>query len=207
MILSIDTSAAHCAVAVHRGTDLRAYQLEEMRKGQAERLFPLCEEQLESAETKWAELSAIAVCVGPGNFTGVRIGVSAARGLALSLGIPAIGVTRLEAMSYGSNGAQRVILDARRNRAFHQDFNDSRALAPATIGPLIQHNATTYITEPTDQHLITIGKVAPPQYPVAQACGLIALGKLDQENPRPAPLYLMAADAAPSSIPAPKIIP
>ena len=66
-----------------------------MAKGQAERLMPMLEELLAEAGIAWRIFAPLAVGTGPGNFTGVRISVAAARGLALGLGIPAIGVTRL----------------------------------------------------------------------------------------------------------------
>ena len=96
-VLGFDTSAAHCAAAVVCGDRVLAERAEPMTKGQAERLFPLLEELLAEAGLAWSDLDAIGVGVGPGNFTGVRISVAAARGLALSLGIPAIGVSATEA--------------------------------------------------------------------------------------------------------------
>lgn len=72
-----------------------------MDKGQAERLIPLLELVLSEAAMDWSDVAALAVGTGPGNFTGVRIAVAAARGLALGLGVPAIGVTRLEALAHG----------------------------------------------------------------------------------------------------------
>lgn len=72
-----------------------------MATGQAERLLRLIEEMLAAADVHWHDLSAIGVGTGPGNFTGIRIGVSAARGLALGLGIPAIGVSGFEALGDG----------------------------------------------------------------------------------------------------------
>jgi len=80
------------------GGRIVAQRFEEMKKGQAERLFPLLEEVLGDVGAVWEELDAIGVGTGPGNFTGIRISVSAARGLALALGVPAIGVSGFEAM-------------------------------------------------------------------------------------------------------------
>ncbi len=67
-----------------------------MIKGQAERLVPLLQQVMDEHGAVWEELDAIGVGTGPGNFTGTRIAVSAARGLALALGIPAVGVTTFE---------------------------------------------------------------------------------------------------------------
>jgi tRNA threonylcarbamoyladenosine biosynthesis protein TsaB len=101
LILAFDTSAAHCAAALLSGGRVRARREEAMAKGQAERLMPMLEEVLDEAGVAWAGLDAVAVCVGPGNFTGLRLSVAAARGLALSLGKPAVGVTRFEALAEG----------------------------------------------------------------------------------------------------------
>jgi tRNA threonylcarbamoyl adenosine modification protein YeaZ len=95
---------------------------EAMATGQAERLMPLLEEVLAEAGIGWRDLSTLAVGTGPGNFTGVRIAVAAARGLALALGMPAVGVTRLEALAHGLPRPLRVIEDARRGMVYVQDF-------------------------------------------------------------------------------------
>lgn len=100
-ILAFDTSAAHCAAALLSGDRLLALRTEPMEKGQAERLMPLLEEVLAEGSLGWADLDALAVGTGPGNFTGVRIAVAAARGLALALGKPALGVSRFEALALG----------------------------------------------------------------------------------------------------------
>ena len=68
-----------------------------MARGQGERLMGLLQDLLDGASHKWCDLTALGVGIGPGNFTGIRISVAAARGLALSLRIPAIGVSSFEA--------------------------------------------------------------------------------------------------------------
>jgi tRNA threonylcarbamoyladenosine biosynthesis protein TsaB len=102
LILAFDTSAAHCAAALVSGERVIARRVEAMPKGQAERLLPMIEEMLAGAGLAWADLAALAVCTGPGNFTGTRIGVAAARGIALGLGVPAIGVTRMDLAPAGA---------------------------------------------------------------------------------------------------------
>ena len=128
-LLAFDTSGPCCAAALLLPGRV-IHRLEPMEKGQAERLIPLLEELLAEAGLGWPDLKALAVGTGPGNFTGVRISVAAARGLALGLGIPAIGVTRLEALAYGLPRPLRVIEDARRGEVYVQDFTDS-GLGPA----------------------------------------------------------------------------
>lgn len=95
-ILAFDTSGPWCAVSLHLDGSIVGSVQEEMAKGQAERLMPLIEGAMAQEGIVFDELDAIAVGVGPGNFTGIRIGVAAARGLALGLGVPAIGVSAFQ---------------------------------------------------------------------------------------------------------------
>ena len=99
LILAFDTSAARCAAALVSGGRVLAARDEAMDRGQAERLLPMLEAMLAEAGVGWAALDGLAVCTGPGNFTGLRIAVAAVRGLALALGVPAVGVTAFEALA------------------------------------------------------------------------------------------------------------
>ena len=170
-----------------------------MDKGQAERLLPLLEEMLAEAGIGWHDLGRLAVGTGPGNFTGVRISVAAARGLALGLGIPAIGVTRLEALAHGLRRPVTVIEDARRDEAYVQVFG-----ADGTAAQLVA------LCEAPRTGLCT-GSAAgpqalPPALPLAEAIARIAAART-LPQPRPAPFYLRGADAAPPSDPPPVILP
>ena len=106
LVLAFDTSAAHCAAALLSGDQVLAQRHEPMEKGQAERLMPMLAEMLAEAGVGFGDLARIGVGTGPGNFTGVRISVAAARGLALGLGIPAVGISALQAQALGMDGAQ-----------------------------------------------------------------------------------------------------
>jgi tRNA threonylcarbamoyladenosine biosynthesis protein TsaB len=195
-ILAFDTSAAHCAAALLCGERV-ILRDEQMAKGQAERLMPLLEEMLAEADIGWADLCAIGVGKGPGNFTGVRISVAAARGLALALGIPAIGVSALEAMALGAARPVTVMIDARRDEVYVQNFTvDGPGLAQLTMAGL----------DPLRGEVVGLGGVA-PRYPLAEAIARIAASRMGEPQPRPAPFYLRGADAAPSSDPPPVILP
>lgn len=169
---------------------------EEMAKGQAERLMPMLEEMLAEAGAGWRDLTTIGVGIGPGNFTGVRISVAAARGLALSLGIPAIGVSRLQALAEDGPLPVTVLEDARRGEAYRQHFPDG---APGLVTL-----ADLPVTGPE------IGSAArdgiAPALPLAVAIARIAARRAATQQPRPAPLYLRGADAAPPSDPPPVLI-
>ena len=198
-ILSFDTSAAHCAAALLL-PDRVILRHEAMEKGQAERLLPLLEDLLTEGGIGWADLKAIAVGTGPGNFTGVRIAVAAARGLALGLGIPALGVTRLEALAHGLPRPVTVIEDARRGEVYVQSFTDAGA-SPALLCPAADVAVDGPVTG------TAAGPQAiPPATPIAEAIARIAARRASQPQPRPAPFYLRGADAAPPSDPPPVIL-
>ena len=197
LVLGFDTSAAHCAAALLSGDKILASATEPMAKGQAERLMGLCADVLGTAGAAWGDLNAIGVGTGPGNFTGIRIAVAAARGLALGLDRPAIGVTVFEALRLGTEGPCACAVDARRGRVYLQGFDtpglaepaehDAAAL-PAFAGPLIGSGGRA------------------PVHPVAEAIARIAAARLGHDLPRPAPLYLRPADAAPARDSAPLIL-
>ena len=116
-VIVFDTSDKHIAAALYRGRENIKTTVKSMPKGQAEQLFPLLNELLEEAFISWEHIHRIGVCTGPGNFTGIRISVSAARGLAFGLNIPAIGVSSFEATLYGSSENDLAILPA--NEGFY----------------------------------------------------------------------------------------
>ena len=116
-VIVFDTSDKHIAAALYRGRENIKTTVESMSKGQAERLIPLLNEILDEAFLSWEDIYRIGVCTGPGNFTGIRISVSAARGLAFGLNIPAIGISSFEATLYGCSEKDLGILPA--NKGFY----------------------------------------------------------------------------------------
>ncbi len=170
-----------------------------MAKGQAERLMPLVAETLGEAGIAMEALDAIAVGVGPGNFTGIRLSVAAARGLSLSLGIPAIGVTSLEALAEGAPRPVLALLDARRGAVYAQLFAPGGAEPPALVeDPALLPAGLPRVGEGPE--------AAPAAMPLAEAIGRVALSRIGQPAARPAPLYIRPADAAPPRDPAPAIL-
>lgn len=196
-ILAFDTSAAHCAAALLSGDRLLALRTEPMEKGQAERLMPLLEEVLAAGGRTWADLDALAVGTGPGNFTGVRIAVAAARGLALALGKPAVGVSRFEALALGLPAPVAVLEDARRGEVYLAD-----GASPPRLVPL----EGLSVTAPRQVGSAAFADRLEPLYPLAEAIARVAAGRLGQPQPRPAPFYLRGADAAPAADPPPVIL-
>ena len=102
LLLALDTAGPNCAVAIvrsnRRDLQILARAEERVGRGHAELLMPMIEAALADAGVGFAELDRIAVTTGPGSFTGVRVGIAPARGLALALDIPALRIGRLSAL-------------------------------------------------------------------------------------------------------------
>lgn len=210
LVLGFDTSAGHCAAALLRGDELVADCCEEMARGQVERLMPMLEEMLSAAGAAWRDLEALGVGIGPGNFTGIRVAVSAARGLALGLESPAVGVSSLEAMALGSDGPVLCSLDARRGMFYVQRFGDEPS-GPALAGPEdlpLPGPGATVIGHRAEELAERSGGVArAPVHGLAEAIARIAVRRMRDPAPeRPAPLYLRAPDAAPPREAPPEIL-
>lgn len=211
-VLAFDTAVARCAAALLSGTEIVAARAEPMDRGQAERLMLMLGEMLEEAGLAWTDLDALAVCTGPGNFTGLRIGIAAARGLALGLGVPAIGVTTFEALAEGRSGTVLVRLDDRRGGRVAQAFRDGHPLGEP--GPAATVEARHWPAEAlclgadAAASAARLGIAAGPATtaPDPAAFARIAARRLSTPQPRPAPLYLRPADAAASSDPVPLLI-
>jgi tRNA threonylcarbamoyladenosine biosynthesis protein TsaB len=138
--LGIDSTGAACSAAIwHRGRVV-ARRFAAMERGQAEALMPMVAAVLEEAALAIASLDLIAVTVGPGAFTGVRIGIAAARGLSLASGVPALGVSSFVAAAAQAPMEERrgrpllVALDSRRAEFFVEMFGaDDTPLGPGAL--------------------------------------------------------------------------
>lgn len=121
LVLAIDTASIYCAVALIRHNSVIARIDERMNKGHAERLIGQITQIMTQANITLDQVERIAVNVGPGSFTGVRVGVATARALALALEIPAVGVSALEALAVqvttrkNTTSAITVVIEAGRD--------------------------------------------------------------------------------------------
>jgi len=138
-ILAFDTSGAACSAAVLRRGEVVAHRFVAMERGHAEALLPMIRDVMAEAGLDWSGLSRIAVTTGPGAFTGIRIGLAAARGLALASSLPLYGVSTFEAVASACGiegaGPLLVALESRREAVFVQLFRPDGESPPASVMP------------------------------------------------------------------------
>jgi tRNA threonylcarbamoyladenosine biosynthesis protein TsaB len=204
IVLGLDTCLSSCSVAVLDGERFRASAREVMARGHQERLAPMARDVMAEAGLAFDRLDRIAVTVGPGSFTGLRVGIAFAKGLALALGRPAVSVGALEALACEADGLVFAVVDARRGQLYLQGFEDGRALmAPDALDA---GTAAARIAELAMGRPFTlVGSGAPllaglaPDARVIAAEGADArhVARLGQgRDPAPLrPLYLRAPDA------------
>jgi tRNA threonylcarbamoyladenosine biosynthesis protein TsaB len=215
LILAIDTALDACAAGVldTEAGKLIAQESQAMKRGHAEALMPLIARVIKESGIAFASLDRIAVTTGPGSFTGLRVGLSAARGIALAANKPVVGLTTLTAYAapvVSQNAEQPVIsaIDARHDHVYFQVVSGNgsslilprvapieEALGASQFGaPYLVGNAAGILSQRWPAH-------APPPFKIdAQAAPDIAwvawLGAAVSPNTAPArPFYLRAPDA------------
>jgi len=217
-ILAMDTAANACSAALWRGAGIAARRLDEMSRGQAEALVPMIAEVLAEAEVEVQTLDLIAVTVGPGAFTGVRIGLATARAMGLAAGVPVLGVTTFEAIVHGAGeraaGSVLAALDSKRADIYAQAFaadltplGAALAIAPEALAGIVGATPLEVVGDAAIPALAALGRAGiaacpspAPGFPDAAAVAEIASlrWRLGQELPPPRPLYLRPPDAIPA---------
>lgn len=135
LIVGLTSSTATVGVAIARDGELLASRQVVTDRRHAEEITPLLDDALREAGCSIAEIDRLAVDVGPGRFTGLRVGLATARGLALACDRPVVGVTSLELLAAARpERPLAAVIDARRNEVFQQVFLSSGPLE-ATVGP------------------------------------------------------------------------
>jgi tRNA threonylcarbamoyladenosine biosynthesis protein TsaB len=214
LVLAIDTAAAACAACLYDAAagSVLAEKSETIGTGHAERLMGMIAEVLAQAGKTHADLGRIAVSVGPGSFTGVRTGVAAARGFALALNIPAIGVSTLETVAADAvplAGGKPIlaVIDAKRGQLYRQAFDASgRASGEPKImqtEEALGEMGTDCILAGSGGPLLSAAGAGNTRLLEMRASGAIAtfalLAAHRVAGPAPKPLYLRAPDAKPQA--------
>ena len=144
-ILNIETATKNCSVALAKdGNTIMCKEIAEEGYSHAERLHVFIEEIIKEAKITFKDLSAIAVSQGPGSYTGLRIGVSAAKGLCYALGIPLIAVDTLQVLASQAKVSKGLIipmLDARRMEVYSAIFNANFKKQRAVEAEIITENS------------------------------------------------------------------
>lgn len=211
MILSIDTCLGASSVAVLDGERVLATRSEPMTRGHQERIGMLAREAAAEAGVAFTDLSRIGVTVGPGSFTGLRVGLAFAKGLATALSIPCVGVNTLESLAYGTRGFAVAVIDARMSQVYIQVFADGVSLmapdalglgeAAARLAELCSGGPATLIGSgaPLLAEALPSASVLTPAAPDPVAVARLAVAKPAPSH-SPRPLYLRAPYATLPSI-------
>ena len=188
-VLAIDTAAPRLQLALLLADGRVDVSVEDMATGQAEAIFGRIADLLARNGVGYPDLSRVVTTTGPGSFTGLRIGLSAARGIGLARAIPVIGVPSLLALSLGVEGPSTVLLDARRDEAYFQIFaGPGLAVTPPDLLPMALAQAAT----PPDTTLISS--------PFVDIALLARYGAVaDAATHAPEAAYIRDADAKPQT--------
>jgi tRNA threonylcarbamoyladenosine biosynthesis protein TsaB len=218
LILAIDTALDACAVAVldTETNALRAHESQAMARGHAEALMPMIERVMQAAALPFAALDRIAVTVGPGSFTGLRVGISAARGLGLAAGKIVVGVTTLSAYAAPylseSGGPIVSLIDARHDHVYMQVVaSDGTPLIRPRVAPIAEVFASASFGAP--RLAGNAARLVADRWPadIAQPASVDQQSAVDitwvawigiaaePEAATPRPLYLRPPDAKPQA--------
>ena len=206
-MLALDTALSATSVAIVDGERVLAARTEPMERGHQERLGGLVRDAMAEAGVAFGALNRIGVTIGPGSFTGLRVGLAFAKGLSVALGVPCVGVGALEALaaSCASHGLVAAVIDAHRGQVYLQLFRGGASLTAPQACTL---DATDVAIENLGggDPIIAVGSGARHLTPSAtlsiddrRFCDPVAIARLTAAAPepiqRPQPLYLRAPDA------------
>jgi tRNA threonylcarbamoyl adenosine modification protein YeaZ len=208
MLLAIDTSLSSVSLCLQyeQSNEPIARSVVKMQRGHAEMVMPLLQDLFDGHHIKITNLTKIAVTVGPGSYTGMRIGIAVAKTMGVVLDIPVVGVSTLAALaapllSRETEKSIIAVIDARNDNIYQQKMGGSQLVGPSVI------NKKQFFEENNDRELIFVGPAAQEMAQLASCYGRQAdylsdseicdityvarLGWLAQPSTAPArPLYL-----------------
>lgn len=185
--LAIDTARERLQLALILADGAADSEIRDIAKGHAEIIFSAIEALLARHGLAYGDIERIGVSTGPGSFTGLRIGLSAARGLGVALDIPVLGVPSLLALSLSRSGPSELIVDARRGEAYRQTF--SAPGHPEGAPELVDLNQSLEVAARTTAD--------DPMIDIVLMARFAAMA--DPQKFPPDPTYIRAADAKPQT--------
>lgn len=185
--LAIDTSRERLQLALLLADGHLDPDVTDIAKGHAEIIMEKIGTLLSRNGLDYSGIDRVAVTTGPGSFTGLRIGLSVARGLGLALDIPVLGIPTLLAISLGHQGQSEIILDAGRSEAYVQRFCAPGVAVDKPVLADLGHS------------LQAASRAAPDDWRVDIAAMARFAAKADPEKFPPAPVYIRPADAKPQT--------
>ncbi len=217
MILAVDTTSLAGSVALLEDDALRGFVGFSTVPGHAERLLPTVDSMLAGMSLSLSDLDAFAVAVGPGSFTGLRIGIATVEGLSYSTGRPVAGVSSLEATAYRyryREGWIAAFLDARRKEVFGALFRSDGKGIESTMEPVCEAPQRFLARLPDEpvliagsglsiygEHISRIEKLQPAESSFFLAEEIARIGRIRHESGKIAPLgkleavYIRPSDA------------
>lgn len=216
MLLALETSDRLCAACLYdvAKREVLASKTLDIGKGHAELLMGVIDTVLARAEVKFSQLSSVATCIGPGSFTGIRVGVSAAIGFSIALNIPKIGITSLQALAIQAaqvTGSKDVLvlIDAHRGDVYAQHFSANgeakTVAAQISVAGLVEDTDLSAVTL-CGSGVAALQSLSPEtaintlsefSYPSVEAVALAASNPAFQLPVKP--LYLRRPDAKPQA--------
>lgn len=205
-ILALECAHEACSAAVWKDGRIRASEKKDMERGQAEALFPMILRVMAEAGCGFDDVNVVAVTIGPGSFTGVRVGLAAARGIAMAAGIPMVGISVLEGTAFKVSGLfpeirdVYVVLETRRDDFYVQRFSGGRPVSePAVMSgealkavadiPVAGNGALRFAEEFGPARVLEI------PMPDAADVAVLASARAPEET-YPSPLYLREAEVS-----------
>ncbi|WP_433437374.1 tRNA (adenosine(37)-N6)-threonylcarbamoyltransferase complex dimerization subunit type 1 TsaB [Nonomuraea sp. CA-141351] len=202
LVLAFDTATPAVTAALHDGERVLAEHTTIDARRHGELLIPTIERVVSEAGATLRDVSAIVAGSGPGPYTGLRVGLMTAQGLATTLGVPAYGVCTLDAVAYGSGLAEPFLVatDARRKEVFWARYSNMRTRLD---GPFVDRPADVPVEEMpvvgagAALYPEILGTNDAPPYPYAGALAALAAERLAEGTPLgpPRPIYLRRPDA------------
>ncbi|RVX47147.1 tRNA threonylcarbamoyl adenosine modification protein YeaZ [Nonomuraea polychroma] len=202
LVLAFDTATPAVTAALHNGERVLAESTTIDARRHGELLVPTIERVLSEARATLRDVTAIVAGSGPGPYTGLRVGLMTAQGLATTLGVPAYGICTLDAVAYGSGLEEPFLVatDARRKEVFWARYADMRTRLD---GPFVDRPAQVpveglpVVGAGADLYRDVLGQSDAPLYPFAGALAALAAERLADGTPLgpPRPIYLRRPDA------------